>query len=108
MKRWSDTLDDATAAKPWILEEEKKDLLSKITDMNKWLEGKITEQAAKKLSEDPIFNGKEVESKFKPVQKLYKKTMGKKAPKVDKPKEEENKEDEKKDEEKKSEDKKDD
>lgn len=76
--------------------------------MNKWLEGKITEQAAKKLSEDPVFSGKDVESRFKPVQKLYKKTLGKKAPKVSKPKEDEKKEDEKKDEDKKSDDKKDD
>lgn len=37
LKRWSDTLDDVTAAKPWITEEEKKDLLDKITETNKWL-----------------------------------------------------------------------
>lgn len=43
LKRWSDTLDDVTASKPWILEQEKKDLLEKIADMNKWLEGKIKE-----------------------------------------------------------------
>jgi len=50
-----------------------------------------------------VFLGKDVESKFKPVQKLYKKTLGKKAPKVEeKPKEE--KTEEKKEEESKKED----
>jgi hypothetical protein len=43
LKRWSDTIDDTTASKPWITEEEKKDLLEKIADATKWLEGKITE-----------------------------------------------------------------
>jgi len=104
LKRWSDTLDDVTASKPWILEQEKKDLLEKIADMNKWLEGKIKEQASKKLSEEAVFTSKDVESRFKPVQKLHKKTISKKAPKEKKPEKEEKKEDTK--DEKKSEDKK--
>lgn len=77
--------------------------------MNKWLEGKIKEQASKKLSEEAVFTSKDVEARFKPVQKLHKKTLSKKAPKEKKPeKEEEKKEDKKEDkkEEKKSEDKK--
>lgn len=81
--------------------------------MTKWIEGKIKEQSAKKLSEEPAFSGKDVEQRFKPIAKLYKKTMAKKAPKVDKPKDEEKedkkeeKKDDKKEEEKKTDDKKD-
>jgi len=105
LKRWSDTLDDVTAAKPWITEEEKKDLLDKINETNKWLSGKIEEQAAKKLSDQPVFKGKDVESKFKPVQKLYKKTIGKKAPpKVEEKPKEEKTEDKKEEESKKEDD----
>jgi hypothetical protein len=63
-------------------------LLEKIADMQKWLGEKIKEQAALKLSEPAVLLGKDVEAKFKPVQKLYKKTLGKKAPKVETPKEE--------------------
>lgn len=78
--------------------------------MTKWVEGKIKDQSAKKLSEEPVFSGKDVEQRFKPIQKLYKKTMAKKAPKVEEKKEEEKKEEKKEDkkDEKKSEDKKDD
>lgn len=99
LKRWSDTVDDVTAAKPWITEQEKKDLLEKIAEMQKWMGDKIKEQAALKLSDPAVLLGKDVEAKFKPVQRLYKKTMGKKAPpKVEEPKEEkkEEKSDEKK------------
>jgi len=76
--------------------------------MTKWIEGKIKDQSAKKLSEEPVFSGKDVEQRFKPIQKLYKKTLGKKAPKVE-PKDEEKKEEkkeDKKDEDKKTDDKK--
>lgn len=104
LKKWKDTIDDVTASKPWITEGEKKDVLDKLSEMSKWLEEKVAAQAKKKLNEDPAFTGSEVESRFKPVQKLYKKTISKRAPK---PAKEEKKEDDK-DEKSEDKDKKDD
>jgi len=88
LAKWKNEIDDLTESKPWITEDEKTDVLSKISEMNTWLAEKVDEQAGRKLSEDAVFTAKEVESKFKPLDKLYKKVTNKKKPKEKKPKKE--------------------
>ena len=61
--------------------------------MQEWLDGKVKDQSARKLTEDPVFSAKEVHDKFKPLEKLYKKVTNKKKPKEKrKPKEKKEKE----------------
>jgi hypoxia up-regulated 1 len=81
LAKWKNEIDDLTEKKPWITEDEKNDVLEKIADMNSWLEDKVKEQSKKTLMEDAHFTAKDVEDKFKPVERLYKRVVEKKKPK---------------------------
>lgn len=35
--KWKNEIDDLTEKKPWITDDEKNDVLEKISDMNSWL-----------------------------------------------------------------------
>jgi hypothetical protein len=78
---WRNSIDDATKGKPWISEEEKKDLLDKIDETRDWLIEKVQGQSSKGLDEEPSFTISQVETKVKNVSKLYKKVTTKKQPK---------------------------
>ena len=90
-----DRLPEILEQKPWINEDEGKDLADKISEMRSWLEDKIKEQAKVPLHEDPIVTADTITNKLKPVTKLYKKVTDKKKPKEKKAKE--SKEEDKKD-----------
>ena len=88
IQKWKNEIMDLTENKPWITDDEKNDVLEKIEDMNSWLEEKVKEQAEKKLTDDAVLTAKDVDAKFKPVEKLYKKVTDKKKPKETKKKKE--------------------
>jgi hypothetical protein len=90
-----DRLPEILEQKPWISEDEGKDLADKISEMRSWLEDKIKEQAKVPLHEDPVVTADTITNKLKPVTKLYKKVTDKKKPKEKKAKE--SKEEDKKD-----------
>ncbi len=90
-----DRLPEILEQKPWINEDEGKDLADKISEMRSWLEDKIKEQAKVPLHEDPVVTADAITNKLKPVTKLYKKVTDKKKPKEKKAKE--SKEEDKKD-----------
>lgn len=98
MDKWRNEIDELTEKKPWITEGEKVDVLEKIDEMRTWLVNKVKEQAEKKLSEEPVFTALDVELKYKPLAKLYKKVINKKKPREPKKVETEKKEEEKTDE----------
>ena len=89
-----DRLPEILEQRPWITEEEGKDLADKISDMRSWLQDKLKEQSKAALHEDPVITAEAITNKLKPVSKLYKKVTEKKKPKEKKSKE--TKEDEKK------------
>jgi len=91
---WTNEIDMLTENRPWVTEQEKIDVLEKINEMRTWLEEQVQKQAESKLSEDPVFTTAQVETKFKPLDKLYKKVVTKKKPKdfkIEKTEEEEKK-----------------
>lgn len=90
-----DRLPEILEQKPWIGEDEGKDLADKISETRSWLDEKTKEQAKLPLHEDPVFTAESLANKLKPVTKLYKKVTEKKKPREKKPKE--SKEDDKKD-----------
>merc|ERR1712232_331386 len=110
LDKWRNEIDELTEKKPWITPEEINDVVEKMNEMRTWLEEKVKEQSEKSLEDDPVFNVAQVEAKYRPLDKLYKKIVNKKKPKEKKPPKKE-KDEEKKDEEKgeeKSEEKKED
>ena len=82
-----DRLPEILEQKPWISEDEGKDLADKISEMRSWFEDKIKEQAKLPLHEDPVVTADAITNKLKPVTKLYKKVTEKKKPKEKKAKE---------------------
>lgn len=88
IQKWKNEIMDLTENKPWITDDEKNDVLEKMNDMNSWLEEKVKEQAEKKLTDDAVITAKDIDAKFKPVEKLYKKVTDKKKPKEVKKKKE--------------------
>ncbi len=86
-----DRLPEILEQKPWISEDEGKDLADKISDMRSWLGEKIKEQSEVSLHDDPVISTEAIANKLKPVTKLYKKLTEKKKPKEKKAKEQEEK-----------------
>jgi hypothetical protein len=73
--------------KPWISEDEHKDVNDKIDEAVSWLNEKVEAQNAVGLSGDPAFSMDSVQPKIEKVTKLHKKVTGKKKPKEKKSKE---------------------
>lgn len=101
LQEMRDRLPEILEQKPWITQDEGKDLADKISEMRSWLTDKLKEQAKVSLHEDPTITAEAISNKLKNVTRLYKKVTEKKKPKEKKVKEP--KEDEKKEEEKQSE-----
>lgn len=74
--------------KPWLNEEEVKDLAEKIEDCYSWLDGKMQEQEEAGLASEPAFTVDQLTQRLERVLKLHKKINNKKKPKEKKPKEE--------------------
>lgn len=80
--------------KPWITDDELKDVTDKVDEIRKWFDALIEKQEAKPKHEDPIVKAGEVMGKIEKLKKLYTKVSKKKKPK---PPKEEKKEEEKED-----------
>lgn len=73
-------------------QEEKTDVIDKISEVKTWFSDLAEQQAALKQHEDPVLVVDEVAKKIKNVKKLFDKVKNKKKPKEKKPKKEEKKE----------------
>ena len=73
--------------KPWISEEEQKDVFDRIDEAWILIEETVIEQNALELYEEPVLDLAEVNKKVKKAADLFKKVSKKKKPKDKKPKE---------------------
>lgn len=93
-------VNDWAEKKPWITDEETKDMLEKVEEFLKWFNDLEEQQSALALHADPVLTTSEVNKKTKNLKKLFDKINGKKkpAPPKKEKKEEEEKTQEKADE----------
>ena len=83
-----DKVAEMKDSKPWITEEEKKDVTEKLEEVKKWLEETLAAQGKLGKHEDPVFKPADVNKKLSNLQKLYSKVAKKQKPKEKKPKKE--------------------
>jgi len=83
-------------SKPWITEDERNDVMEKVTDFDTWFADVVSKEEGLKPHEDSKLEIKDVMKKAKDLQKLFTKVSGKKKPKEEKKEEDEEKEDEEK------------
>ena len=88
LRQMKDEVSEILEKKPWLSEEEVKDLAEKIEDCYQWLDGKMSEQEESGLTSDPVFTVDQLTQRLERVLKLHKKISSKKKPKEKKPKEE--------------------
>ena len=81
--------------KPWITDEELKDVVDKVEEIRKWFENLLEKQESAPKHKDPLVKPQDVLNKLEKLKKLYTKVSKKKKPKP--PKEEKPKEEEKED-----------
>lgn len=81
--------------KPWITDEELKDVVDKVDEIRKWFEALLEKQESAPKHKDPLVKASDVLNKLEKLKKLYTKVSKKKKPKP--PKEEKPKDDEKED-----------
>lgn len=81
--------------KPWITDDELKDVTDKVDEIRKWFDALIEEQESKPKHADPIVKASDIMGKIEKLKKLYTKVSKKKKPKP--PKEEKPKEEGKED-----------
>lgn len=81
--------------KPWITNDELKDVTDKVEEIRTWFDALIEKQEAAPKHADPLVKASEVMGKIEKLKKLYTKVSKKKKPKP--PKEEKPKEEEKED-----------
>lgn len=81
--------------KPWITDEELKDVIDKVDEIRKWFEALVEKQESAPKHQDPLVKASDVLNKLEKLKKLYTKVSKKKKPKP--PKEEKPKEEEKED-----------
>jgi hypothetical protein len=77
----NDQLPVILESRPWITEDEGKDLSDKIDEMRQWLDEVIAEQEKVGLVGEPVFTQETVGQKLERVAKLHKKITNKKKPK---------------------------
>ena len=71
-------------SKPWITEEERNDVLEKVTEFDTWFAEVVSKEEGLKPHEDSKMEMKDVMTKAKQLQKLFTKVSGKKKPKEEK------------------------
>ena len=79
-------MNDIVVSKPWITEDEAKDVTDKIDEYLGKVAGLLQDQEEAGLATEPTFKVQKCEDDFGKVQKLYKKVTNKKKPKEKKPK----------------------
>jgi hypothetical protein len=87
LKKLKDELPEMVEKKPWISEEEQKDVFDRIDEAWILIEETVIEQNALELYEEPVLDLAEVNKKVKKAADLFKKVSKKKKPKDKKPKE---------------------
>lgn len=87
LQTMKEEMPKALENKPWISEDEHKDVNDKIEEAVSWLNEKVEAQNDVGLSGDPAFSMDSVQPKIEKVTKLFKKVTGKKKPKEKKSKE---------------------
>lgn len=80
MNKIMERVQEWNESKPWITEEEKKDVFDKIDEFKKWLDDQVEEQGSKPTHEDPLFTQKDVRKKASSIKKLFEKVKSKKRP----------------------------
>jgi len=88
-----DKVGKLSETKPWLTDEELKDVTDKIDEIRKWFEGQIEKQEGQPKHADPVVKAADVMGKIEKLKKLYTKVSKKKKPKP--PKDEKAKDDEK-------------
>lgn len=88
-----DKIAEMADKKPWIVEEEKKDILDRVEETRQWMEDELNKQAALQKHEDPVFSITLLADKMKKLQRLFKKVSQKPKPREEKKEEKEEKED---------------
>lgn len=76
-----DELNELSEKKPWIKEEQKKEVSEKIEEVKKWLNTNIDKQNQSPLNEDPVFKVGELEAKLQRLSTLYTKVSSTAKPK---------------------------
>jgi hypothetical protein len=64
-------LNELSEKKPWIKEDQKKELKEKIEETKKWLNEKIEQQNQNPLTEDPVFKVADIDMKLQRLTSLY-------------------------------------
>lgn len=57
--------------KPWITDEQKKDIWDKIDETRAWIEEQVEKQSKQPLYEDPVFRAADLEKQIKKVELIY-------------------------------------
>lgn len=57
--------------KPWITDEQKKDLFDIIEEVKEWIDEQVKKQAESPLNEDPIFKKEDLLNKIKKIESIY-------------------------------------
>ena len=57
--------------KPWITDEQKKDIWEKIDETRLWIEEQVEKQSKQPLYEDPVFKASDLETKIKKVELVF-------------------------------------
>jgi len=92
MEGYVEKVEKLTETKPWITNEELKDVTDKIEDTKKWFDALLEKQEKLPKTADPIVNLRDVMAKLEKLKKMYAKVAKKKKPKPpkeDKPKKDE-------------------
>ena len=96
LEGYVEKVEKLSETKPWITNEELKDVTAKIDDTKKWFDALLEKQEKLPKTADPIVNLRDVLAKLEKLKKLYTKVAKKKKPKPpkeDKPKKDEEVED---------------
>lgn len=56
LKTYKDSLPEMWEKKPWISEDEQKDLTDKIADVDTWFNEKVAKQESMTLEDEPVYN----------------------------------------------------
>lgn len=64
-----------------ITEEERNEVLDKVSEVRKWMEDKVTEQENADATADPVFTSEEVPGQTKRIESIVQRLMKKPKPK---------------------------
>ena len=71
LENFEEKLDDLKTKKPWITDDQKKDVRERLEETKDWLEQSVKKQKQTPLSQDPIFMVSEITTKLKRVEQVF-------------------------------------